>query len=472
MKRLTSVLALSCALAGCGNSTSNSISVAQRNDDAPGSPVVETPAEVTTVDRTAAYETAMDTARQAIRNHDGDAAVRALSQAIGLKPDAAEPYVLRAGILAEANLLAQAIVDMSTAIKLNPGNPKQHNTRGYFLLLRQEYERADQDFSDAIGLDLNYPQPYNNRGLGSIAKGEFDKAIKDFDNALRVKPDYADAHNNRGFALMQLERLDEAVEAFTSALAANPEYLNAVTNRARAYSLLKRPNDAVADYSRAIELSPATLQIYLLRAAECRVLGREQDAHKDVEHVEWITTLVTLDQRVRKQPRNPETWIAKGRHFLTGDKTEQARECFVQALKFAPASTAARLGLAAAELRAGNFEQTIQECDLALQQDLIPEAHSLRADACRQLGRHDDAIVSYELARRFDFQVVQAYRERAAAKRADGDDDSARIDDDRANVLEQRLNGQLAAEPGEAPRAMVLPVNFEQASRTNQGELK
>lgn len=468
MKRLTSVLALSCVLAGCGKSSTDSRPVTER-PSAPAVPAQPTSGEPAP-DREAAFAAAMSTARQAIEQHDGDTAVRALSRAISLKPGASEPFVLRAAILAEANLLAQAIVDMSAAIGLDPGNPKLHNTRGYFLLLRQEHDRADQDFSDAIGLDLNYPQPYNNRGLTNIARGKFDEAIKDFDNAIRVKSDYVDAHNNRGFALMQLERFDEAIAAFTTALECNPSYINAVTNRARAYSLLKNQEQAVADYTRAIELSPETLQLYLLRAAEYRLLGREQDAHADVAHVEWVTTLVALDQRVRKHPSNSDAWVAKGRHFLTRQKTDQARECFDNALRLDPQSAPAHIGKAAAELQAKNFESTVRECDLALARDVYPEAHSLRADACLELGRLDEAIAGYEAARRFDSQVVRAYRERAAAKRAAGDETQASSDEQLANILEQRLNGQLAADPGEAPRAMVLPVSFEQANNTSSPE--
>ncbi|MCA8999459.1 MAG: tetratricopeptide repeat protein [Planctomycetaceae bacterium] len=470
MRRLTSLFLISFVVAGCGKT--DSPEVAQTAKGAPGSPSPASSSPMPPVedlDRSKeAYEQVMAAADQFLANQDANNAVRALSQAIQLKPMDPNAYVKRAAILAEAKMLAQAVSDMTAAIELQPENPKLLNTRGYFRLLMQDFSQADQDFSDAIGLSLDYPQPYNNRGLVNVSLGKFEEAILDFDNALKVQSDYVDALNNKGFALINLERYDEAVSCLSEALKINPDYMNAITNRARAYSATQEHALSAEDYSKAIKLSPGTLQYHLLRAAEYRAAGNEEAALADTEYVNWAKKLVAIDLRIRQNPRNAEAWTAKGRHFLIRSDLDKANECFASAMKVNPRFADAFLGRALSHYKAGNWEQAVTDCDQALALEQLPEAFSIRADACFELGRMDDAIAGYESAKRFDSQVVEAYRKRSSQRKQAGDVELAKQDEDKANSLEKYLSGEFTPQEEAKAPALVVPVNFEQEAKVDE----
>jgi tetratricopeptide (TPR) repeat protein len=453
MKPTSWMLFASLLVAGCGAATPEP--AASTSKEAPAStPIPSVP-----------YEKLLETAEKQVKDRNYNAALQTYSQAITAAPKRADAYLRRAGLLADAKLLAQAIADMTSAINLQPESPKHHNTRGYYLLLSQQYERAEADFNDAIGLDLNYPQPYNNRGLVSVSQGKYEEAIKDFDNALRINPKYTDALNNRGFAMFQLDRLEEAVAAFTQALEVQPDYVNSISNRGRAFLKLNRPQEAVADFTRALELQPDQQQIYVLRSEAYRAAGQEPLAAKDLEMIDWLTTLTELNQRIARNPRDGEAWATRGRHLLQQERFEEAEKSLKNALALNPRDTQALLGRAFLAMHESDYAQVITDCTEALSQDDSYEVHALRGNAYFEQGDYDKAISDYEAARCFDERIVAAYRKRGEKLRAAGEASKADSDEETARLLEKRLTEAAVPLEQGTPRAMVIEqVGFDRTA--------
>lgn len=447
MKRYISAFGLAAILSGCGNS--NPAETAQNTTTGNAAAAVTATTQVS-------YDQLLATAEQFVRDRKINEAVQILTQAIALDSSKPAAYVRRAALCSEANLLAQAIADMSSAIQLEPNNAKFLNTRGYFLLLSKQYDRADSDFSDAIGLDLEYVQPYNNRGLVAVAQGKFDVALKDFDNALKFKPDYLDAHNNRGFALLQLDQLESAVEAFTEALKIDDKYLNALTNRARAYMKLEQPQNAAADLTKVIELQPDMDQHYLLRADAFRAAGDKAAAAKDVAYVEWLHRLADVNTRIARNPRDADAWAIRGRHMVQQARHEEASQSFKNALTLVPGHLDALRGRAELAMSTGDYAAVVADCTESLKQAPRLEVFSLRGDAHFEMGQFGDAIADYESARRFDERVVDAYRKRAEQFRASGDEQLAKADEAAANRLVDQMTQASVAAKQAAPREMVI----------------
>lgn len=450
MKRWISLLAITAIFAGCGETPSKK-PVAQTSAAPAQAPQTKAPAKT--------YDELLSLAEEQVKARKLNNAVKILTQAIAQEPNRADAYVRRAAICSEANLLTQAIADMSSAIKTAPQNAKFLNTRGYFLLLSKQYGRAESDFSDAIGLDLEYAQPYNNRGLVWVAQGKYEQAIKDFDNALKAKPDYLDAHNNRGFALLQLDRAEEAVAAFSKVLELDPKYINALTNRARAHLKLNHPVNAIADYTTVIGLVPDAPQHYSARAEAYLADGNQAAATRDLEHVDWLNTLSDLNIRIIRTPRDADVWASRGEHLLLENRFAEAEKSFQNALALVPGHLPALNGRARLSLENGDYKAAVADCTEVLQHEFRYETLSVRGDAQFALGNYGDAIADYEAARRFDERVVDAYRKRAAQLREKGDEALAKADENFAAGLEKRLTDAVAIDKS-APREMVI----EQAS--------
>jgi len=453
-------------LVGCGSATPPSgSSQAVTATENTHSPTANPAAGQAPAAHQPSYQQLCDEAQARFQARDANQAVKLLTQAIALEPKRVDAYVKRAAILAEAKLVTNAIHDMTSALKIDPDNPKLLNTRGYFLLISQQIDRAIEDFSDAIGLDLQYPQPYNNRGLCWISQRQFENAIKDFDNALRAKPDYIDAHNNRGFALMQLERYDEAIGAFSNALEIDEKYINAVTNRGRCYLAARRYSEAASDFTTAISLQPDTMGHYQSRSEALRLNGDEAGAVADLSMINWLQTLEELNQRILRNRQDADAWTERARHLLSRNRTEEADRSLQNALTLKPSHPGALAVRAQQAMQRSDYEQVIQDCTAALNQEHHFETFSLRGDAAFALKRYGEAIADYEAARRFDRKVVEAYRLRAAQLRQNGDEQLAQADEKYASGLEKQLTDADIKPVAGTPRAMVVEqVNYEEAA--------
>ncbi|SFJ01470.1 tetratricopeptide repeat protein [Planctomicrobium piriforme] len=457
MKRWPLLLIVSGCLTGCGE-TSAPNSTANAPAQAPGqnanSPAAAVPAPN--------YDQLLKDADVQLQSRNGNQAVQLLSQAITANPKRIDAYLKRASVLAEAKLTAAAVNDMTSAIALDPRNAKLLNTRGYFLLVSQQYDRASADFSDAIGLDLQYPQPYNNRGLCQVALGNFEEGIKDFDNALRAKADYVDAHNNRGFALMQFNRTEEALASFTKTLELDPKYINALSNRGRCYLKLNRPAEAAADYTSAIALQPDTIVHYASRAEAHKANNDQAACNADLHFAAWLRGLDELNQRIARNTRDADAWSERGRHLLLQDRQAEAERSLQNALTLKPDHAQALSGRAQLAMRQEKYEQAIADSTRALALDRRFETYSLRGDAYFATGKFGDAIADYEASRRFDRQVVEAYRQRALQLRNNGDEQLAQADEKFAAGLEKQLTEAVVEQDRTAPRAMVIEqVSYE-----------
>jgi tetratricopeptide (TPR) repeat protein len=480
MKRLTVLLCLSCLIAGCGRGGENS---AAERDESPsgirstdGQSIANSESEQPVGDPVAG-QPAVDVAKliadadEAVRKRDATTAVRHLTQAISAEPENPQPYVKRAAILAEAGHLPHAVRDMSAAVRHDPDNHKLFNTRGYFHLLLKDYEEAERDFNAAIDRNADYPQAYNNRGLVFIAQEEQLKAINDFNIAIRLKPDYIDAHNNLGFVWLQRDKPERAIPAFDRAIELDENYINAWSNRGRAHLKLEEYEKAIADFTRAIEIQPETLQYYLHRSEAYKASGRNQASLEDIQHVAWMQELKQLDQRVARSPKDADLWIARGRHLLLRDRTEEALTSFETAVKRNPKHSRAYLARAALLVRQERAEEALKDCDKALELEPLREGFSLRGDVYFALERFDEAIADYDVARRFDSQVAQAYRGRAQQREAAGEGELAQADLDHADRLEKRLNDRTPDQPSLPPRAMVIEqTSFEQEAEETAPE--
>ncbi len=453
------------AQTGVGSTTSSSPDVVQAGAEevAPGQPTAAQQAGNPSIPVVTA-EQVLEQVDLLIQQRQFNQAVNVLNQLIAQRSNIPDAYVKRAAIYAEAKLFTRAIADMTSAIELLPRNARLRNTRGYFHLSQNDLDRAMTDFDDAIGLDLEYHQPYNNRGLVRIAREDFQGALLDFDAALQIDPNYLDALNNRGFALMRLERFDEAIDNFSAVIAKKDDYVNAWNNRGLANAGILRHEQAVEDFSHAIELQPNNMKYYLHRSASYEALGRTEEASSDRFMVSWTEQIARLNQEIGRDQHSSDAWVTRGRHFVTAQRYDDAIADFNRALAENPQSSNAHLALAEVWRLQGDFEQAIAEATKAIEcgPSLSHASYSLRGDLHFEQGNLEAAIADYEAARRFDSQVVQAYRQCSERLLEAGEAERASALQERATEIEERLHAEPVPVPATTPRE--FPVGAAQSA--------
>ena len=366
----------------------------------------------------------------------GARAIEALGQGIGLAPDNANLYRMRADVYNASGEYASAMADYSAAVRLFPQDPKLHNVRGFFLMGRGDAKRAKADFSKAVELNPKFSEAWNNRGLIFLAANDIKKAIADFSQAIKIKDDYVDAHNNLGFAYYKAKMFDKAEASLNRALQINPDYVNAYNNRGLVRLQTKEADKAVADFTEVIKRNRFDVQHYVSRRVALLALNQTAAAAADAERINWLTGLNTMNSRVNQDRGNPTVYINRGRYFEKAGEQEHAIVDYTRALQLNPGSNDALVRRAAALNVIGRYDQAIADCDSALRLADSPTAHSVRGDAWMKKGDIDQAIADFELAERFDSSVAQAYLLRAEKMEKAGDTAAAAEDRRHAKSLD------------------------------------
>lgn len=366
----------------------------------------------------------------------GAKAIEVLGQGIGVAPDNANLYRMRAEVYNASGEYASAMADYSAAVRLSPQDAKLHNVRGFFLMARGDAKRAEADFSKAVELDPKFAEAWNNRGLIFLAGNQSDRAIADFSQAIKTKDDYVDAHNNLGFAFYKAKKFDQAEASLNRALQINPDYVNAYNNRGLVRLQTKETDKAVADFTEAIKRNRFDVQYYVSRRVALLALKQTTAAAADAQRINWLTGLNTMNTRVRQDRGNPAVYIDRGRYFEQAGEQEEAIVDYTRALQLNPGSNDALVRRAAALNVIGRYDQAIADCDSALRLMDSPTAHSVRGDAWMKKGDVDQAIADFELAERFDRSVAQAYLMRAEKMEKAGDPAAAAEDRRHAKSLD------------------------------------
>ena len=367
-------------------------------------------------------------------------AIESLSQAIGIAPQDAGLFRMRADVYSLMGEFANARADFSIAISLAPSNAELHHVRGYFLMTRGLTDDALRDFTRAVELNPGMAVAWNNRGLIHLARQDFAAAEAEFAEAVALDSGYVDAINNRGFARMKQNQLDSALADFREAIQIKPDY-TAAWNNSGLVNLQK--NDlpaALESFNEAVRLAPMDARWLGHRRAVLQKLGRFAEATADGHRIQWLNELEELTQNAVNHTQDDAVWIARAHHLSAGAEYAAAIEDYTRAIQLEPASQEALHGRAAACLQMTHYQQAVADCENSLRIQQTKEAYSMRGEAWFALGNPDQAIQDFENAQRFDQIVVDAYRQRAQQHQAQGRTEAAKADQEKADQMMAALS--------------------------------
>jgi len=345
-----------------------------------------------------------------------------------------EGYAIRAQILDHSGLTSQAVSSLTLALTKQPKNSTWHNMLGLLFVKTQNLAMARQAFTKAIELDPEFAKAYNNRGLIAIGMKEYGQAINDFNLAIRYDKEYIDALNNRGYAYLEQGNYAKAIENFTDAIAVDENYVKSYNNRGFTHLKVGDAEAAVKDFSKAIELAPNVVKHYLHRRDAWLAMGDQEKATADQNQAQWTQQLLLITRRMQREPKNAELFVARAKHFVAGERVDEAFEDLSRAEKLDQDLAAVHTCRAEIYYGREEFAAAIDSCNKALEADHDFSALSLRGDAYMATGKLDEAIADYNAAQRFDGTVAMAYWKRSEERKEDGDKNGA--DEDRKIALQ------------------------------------
>jgi tetratricopeptide (TPR) repeat protein len=323
-------------------------------------------------------------AEHQLGNHD--VALVLVEQSLLLKPDSPEALAHRGIIFAAKGDMDDAIDSYTKALLIRPEYHTVLFNRANALQSSQYYEEALQDYDQFLS---HYPQDagaLNNRGVVLYQLDRCQDALDSYARSLVLRPDSAETFNNRGNALQHLDYNEEALQSYERAIELCNEYPEAWNNRANALQSLGRFDDALASSEAATRLSQSYAEAFNTQASILLDLGRAQEA------------LGRSESALELRADYAEALGNQGSALLELCRFEEALSYHERAFALQPGSMQA-LNVGNAQQALGRHELALLNYDMALTiRPDYAEAYNNRGTALQSLNRIEAALHHYEKA--------------------------------------------------------------------------
>jgi tetratricopeptide (TPR) repeat protein len=255
-----------------------------------------------------------------------------LTTAIALQPPNSSLFLQRAQAWIQLEKYDRGLADCEESLRLNSQLAAAFALRGCCLTHLGERKRAEEDWAAAIRLQPEHADLYLAGSLAEQAhfhtrRDEYDLAVKCCDEALGVSTECHKAFHVKGIALWSLEEFGEAIDVFSQLIDLAGESYAALSNRGHVYAEIGELDLALADLHRAVALtSEAHLVESLATARSGLGFALAASGRCDEAETEFAAALAV-------NPRSGRTWYYLGRMKDRQGKTDEAVDCFQQALR-------------------------------------------------------------------------------------------------------------------------------------------
>ncbi len=305
-----------------------------------------------------------------------------------------------------------------------------HVKSGIYHFYRNEFKQAVDFFTKALKDEPTLgegdrrtarfflTQTYIHSAEKLAAAGDLEGAARDYLRAGEVSPEFPDIRFSLGRTYEAMDRLDEAIEQYRLAIASNASYDHAGT--ALAFCLLHAGrDDEAAEAFRAVLASrmrrlaePFEKGLQRLHegmaseaeeffqeaflAAPNKFEGHYRVALKLLKSEQYEKALVELDEAIVLGPKYGDLHNFRGVALCELGRVEEGIAAFRRAVGLNPGNGVAKLNLAFAHLRAGQFKDAEHGLEDVLEQDPTQSVASTKlaelrtgrvADSRRTTGR-------------------------------------------------------------------------------------
>lgn len=292
-----------------------------------------------------------------------------------------------------------------------------HVKSGIYHFYRNEFKQAVDFFRKALKDEpaladhdrrtarFYLTQTFVQSAERAATKGDLESAARDYERAAEVSPEFPDIRFRLGRVFEELDRRDQAVEEYRKAILANEEYDAAHT--ALAFCLLRsgRDDEAAEAFRRVLELrirglnAPFEKGLQRLRegmSGEAEEFFREaflaapfrfEDHHRGALRLlkaeQWEKSLEEIDRAIALCPKYGDLHNYRGVALCELGRLDEAVAAFRRSIALNPDYLVAKLNLAFAHLRAGQFKDAETQLELVLEQDPTVNAAAVKLEELR-----------------------------------------------------------------------------------------
>ncbi len=317
-----------------------------------------------------------------ILNKEGlnDEAIQYYHRAIELRPDYALAYNNLGVVLLSINRDTEAMEAFKKILELEPENPTAHVNYGSVLDKMGHHTEALAQYNEAIRLSPDNPEAYANLGQSMANQGKFEEAIAYYQKALDLEPTMALSYLNMAIAKLRVGKKDEALKCVETTLQLQSYYPEAYLTKGAVLNEMGKFDDSIAAYKKALEQSPRMLQAAATASDLLDGAGRTDEA------------IAIWNGILEKTPDDGFSQFRVALLYARQKKSKEALEHLTLAAKFS-ATPDAHYALAEALRQSGRTDEALLEIREALR--LAPENREAMNNLGRALldaGRPDEAV--------------------------------------------------------------------------------
>ena len=333
----------------------------------------------------AEYRRLIDTGDEALAQGRTYAAIEAFSGALAFRPGSMIAHLRRGEAYQQQESFDAAIRDLTEAARLDPNAPQPLERLGEVYAERDEFARAAEWYSQAADRDARSAALAYRAGYSRYRAGDVASAVPALKRAAEQEPDAAEMHHALGLALRDSGDHQGARASLEKAVALAPALLAAREALAELLAREGQTADALRHLEALAGLDP-TVSRHLAVALAAARAGRTDRA------------VLALGSANELSPSEPRLHLALGYIWLLdaerkGDRASIRKAS--EALRHAATSDQTSESLAILGRLAflqGSRGEAVRLLDRAVRERPIwPEALRYRADALRAVGRTVDA---------------------------------------------------------------------------------
>ena len=317
-------------------------------------------------------------------------AVKSLQAVVSAEPKNLDARVMLVRALVEAGLAGQAPVVIKPAAEQAPKDPHVLYWQGEVALKTGEHDRdkALAFFKQAVEADPRYIAAYLAESNTFAQLGKPDDALDALKQAEAKASDDPSLMAELGESYLQLGKAADAEARFRAALDKKPDYAQARIDLGAALEAQDKPDDAVKEYATVAEKEPDFPGLAERQARLALRQGKKEPA--------WELYQKALKQGVPTQSLR----LAAAQLALDLGKHDDAMRLAESVVKEDDRSAPAHLLLARTHLAANHPEDALAEARRAASLADLPEAHLTIGRSLELLGKLDQSVQEFSLARR------------------------------------------------------------------------
>ncbi len=250
-----------------------------------------------------------------------------------------------ADALADAARYEEALARYLHGLKLEPQHAAAHYQAGRMLVRLKRHADAIEHFHQAVTLDPQNADMHVELGRALAMTQRLDEALRHLEQAVELQPNSPPALDSLGEAYLEDQQFDDAINCFQRAIACEPTYGPAHLHFAQALEIQGRDADAADAYRQLLELDEGNHSAVLRLATIHRRLGQLTEA------------AASLHRALHIKPADPQTLNTLGVVLDEIGQSDDALDCFDDAIQFAPNYAEAHVNRALQLLRAGRLSE-------------------------------------------------------------------------------------------------------------------